>query len=143
MTYLQLFSAYGAFPDIAGNIVAEASQMAVSPAISEYRRCPISGSKFPRHFWYFSLSFNIFALLSLSFLVVTQIRGKKTGSSPSSPLRLLACISIARRLTSSNRIELRLPTLPGAFEGRSRLIISKKNTHLQLTGNSNYSTNSW
>ena len=49
---------------------------------------------------------------SLSFLVVTQIRGHIAGSSPPSPLRL---IFIARRfqlfLPSSTRVELCLPTL--------------------------------
>ena len=51
----------------------------------------------------------------LSLLVVTQIRGHKTGPFPPSPLRFVPCIFIAGRfqifLPSSTRVELFLPTL--------------------------------
>ena len=55
------------------------------------------------------------ALLFLSLLVVTQIRGHAAGSSAPSSLRFVPCILIARRcqicLSSSTRVELCLSTL--------------------------------
>ena len=64
---------------------------------------------FPSHL----LSLPLF--LSPADLVGTQIRGHKEGSSPASPLRFMPCTNIATRsqpfLSSSTRVELRLPTL--------------------------------
>ena len=66
-------------------------------------------------FFFFSSHLLSSPFFSLSLLVVTQIRGHIAGSSPSSPLRFVPFIFIARRLQpffpSSTRVELRLPTL--------------------------------
>ena len=63
----------------------------------------------------YSIPSIVFALLFLSLLVVTQIRGHAAGSSAPSSLRFVPCILIARRcqicLSSSTRVELCLSTL--------------------------------
>ena len=68
---------------------------------------------------------------SLSLLVVTQIRCHIAGSSPSSRLRFVPCIFIARRvqplLPSSPRVELRLPTL-GALSRYTLFVFAKYNS---------------
>ena len=75
--------------------------------------------KIHHFFFFFCIPFIILTLLSCSFPVVTQIWDHIASPSPTSPLRCVPLIFIARIiqhfLPSSTRVELYLPTLLSAL----------------------------